>query len=119
MADDSTPLLRILQIGRDTSMRGAGVSLWEALTLSRYRDLRASFGPEDLRPLLDAHRDLLEVWFAYSEDKRTTGGWYLTRSGELGQVADSDSRIRFGSPAEAVAEYVVRELDFWSSRGGR
>jgi len=64
--------------------------------------------------LLKADLGLLEEWLAYSEDKRTTGGWYLLRSGEIGRVGDPDSRKFFECLEQAVADYVVRELDFWA-----
>ena len=34
--------------------------------------------------------------------------------GEIGRVGASESRICFDTLEEAVAQYVVRELDFWS-----
>lgn len=107
-------LLAILRVGHETSTRGTGLSLIEALRQVHYADRRASFGPADLSPLIIAHPELLESWFAYSEDKRTSSGWYLSRSGEIGRVSDSESHARFESLEEAVAEYVVRELDFWA-----
>ena len=118
MTDHKHYLLGILRIGHETSMRGAGLSLLEALRRAQYKDHRASFGPADLRPLLEADGGLLEEWLAYSEDKRTSGGWYLSRSGEIGRVGDPESRKSFESLEEAVAEYVVRELDFWTSLQG-
>jgi hypothetical protein len=117
MTTDTEELLAILRIGHETSMRGAGLSLRDALRRAHYRERRASFGPADLRPLIIAHPELVEVWLAYSEDKRTSGGWYLLRSGEIGQVGDEESHARFESLEEAVAEYVVRELDFWAGLG--
>jgi len=50
----------------------------------------------------------------YSADKRTSGGWYITEGWTIGQVDDPSSVIHIKFDAEAVAEYVVRELDFWS-----
>jgi len=107
-------LLDVLRIGHETSMRGAGLSIREALRRARYGERRPSFGAADLRPLLEAEPGLSEVWFAYSEDKRTSGGWYILRSGEIGRIEDPEGRRQFASPEEAVAEYVVRELDFWA-----
>lgn len=114
MTDHDADLLGILRIGHETSVRGAGLSLGEALRRTRYKDRRACFGPADLRPLLNAHPGLSEEWLAYSEDKRTSGGWYLLRSGEIGRVGDPASRKSLECLEEAVAEYVVRELDFWA-----
>lgn len=113
-----TELLDILQIGHETSMRGAGRSLRDALWRTRYRDRRPSFGAADLRSLLRADPELLEAWFAYSEDKRTKAGWYVLRSGEIGRVGKPKTRQRFDSPEDAVAEYVVRELDYWAGLEG-
>jgi hypothetical protein len=107
-------LLAILRIGHETSMRGAGLSLHDALRQVRYADRRANFGSSDLRLLLLDHPSLTEAWFAYSEDKRTSGGWYLLRSGGIGRLSDPESHEHFESVDEAVAEYVVRELDFWT-----
>jgi hypothetical protein len=107
-------LLAILQIGHDMSTRGSGQSLSEALRETRYADLRANFGPGDLRPLIISRPELAESWCAHSADKRTSGGWYLLRSGEIGRVSDPESSVYFDSPEEAIAEYVVRELDFWA-----
>jgi hypothetical protein len=107
-------LLAILQVGHEASTRGSGLSLIEALRQTRYADLSANLGPADIHPLIIAHPELTESWCAYSEDKRTTGGWYLLRSGEIGRVSDPESSVCFDSLEEAVAEYVVRELDLWS-----
>jgi hypothetical protein len=103
--------LQILRIGHDTSVRGAGISLREAIGRARYEELRPNFGPTDLLPLIRKNSSLANEWAAYSEDKRTSGGWYLTNC-EIGQ-ATSDENLIFLSIEEAVANNVVRELDFW------
>lgn len=108
-------LYDVLRIAQVTSMRGAGLSMREALRQARYRDRRPSFDAVDLRPLLDADPELREAWLAFSEDKRTNGGWYVLRSGEVGRVEDPPSRFQFASLAAAIAEYVVRELDDWAA----
>lgn len=99
-------------------MGRAGLSLSDALRSVQYADLRATFGPADLRSLLAENPELAETWFAYSEDKRTSSGWYLLRSGEIGQLGNPASHARFDSVEEAVGEYVVRELDFWAGLRG-
>ncbi len=106
-------LLAILNIGNDTSMRGEGLSLREALSRVNYPEVRRHFNPQDLLPLIRAQRQFIDQWLMYSADKRTTGGWYVTEVGEVGQVDNPKTRIYFASIEEAVAEYVVRELDYW------
>ena len=107
-------LFRILRIGHDTSMRGEGISLNEAIMCTRYNEHRPSFGVEDVLQLLKANREIIEEWILYSEDKRTDGGWYILRDGEIGRVDDKNSRMRFETIEQAAAEYVVREIDFWA-----
>jgi len=108
-------LLAILRIGHETSMRGAGLSLRDALSLTTYRELRPQFGESDLLEHLKNHPALIEEWLLYSEAKRTSGGWYLRHDGTIGQVSRRGEEIRFPSLHEAVAAYVVRELDFWAN----
>jgi len=104
----------LLRIAHATSMRGAGLSMREALRRARFSERRPSFDAADLRLLLEADPELSEAWFGYSEDKRTNGGWYILRSGEVGRVDDPQARLQFASLVEAVSEYIVRELDFWA-----
>jgi hypothetical protein len=113
MRPEQNDLLAILRVGRDTSARGAGLSLRDALTRCRYRDVRPSFGPPDLAPLLRRHPDLVQDWERYSEDKRTSGGWYLAGK-SIGRVGAPDV-VGFSSEEEAVAEFGIRELDGFSS----
>jgi hypothetical protein len=91
-------LLRILKIGHDASMRGEGISLRDALERADYRNLRPRFDASDLIPIIREHPELIQEWLMYSEDKRTSGGFALENESAAG-----------------VADYVVRELDFWES----
>jgi hypothetical protein len=108
-------LLAILRIGHDTSMRGEGLSLRDALTRTRYRELRQEFQESDLLRHLQADASLVDEWLAYSEDKRTEGGWFLLRTALVGQIRRPAESIQFSSLENAVAAYVIRELDFWAS----
>jgi hypothetical protein len=108
--------MAILKIGHDTSRRAEqGISLREALMRTNYKNLRPSFGPSDLLPIIQDNPSLVEEWIAYSDDKRTDGGWYITEEGQIGKVGESKRLLSFESLHEAVAEYVIRELDFWAS----
>ena len=80
-------------------MRGEGISLRHALERSSYRDHRPDFCAADLIPLIEADPELSTQWAMYSADKRTSGGFALG-----------------GTSPEAVADYVIRELDFWASQ---
>lgn len=114
MTDRSARLDAILGIGHSTSMRGTGISLREALRVTGYAEYRTSFTAADLQPIVAAHPEIIEQWLSYSEDKRTNGGWYIRRNGQIGRVLQPETQREFGSIHEAVAEYVVLELDFWT-----
>lgn len=114
MSAGDQQLLEILKIGKETSLRGSGISVRDALTQTDYRKLRRGFESHDLVSLVIRHPELVGEWIMYSQDKRTKGGWYLLEEREIGQVEKEESRVRFNSIEEAVAEYVVRELDFWA-----
>jgi len=113
-------LLRVLRIGHDTSMRGEGISLRDALARCDYRRIRDQFGPTDLVPLLATDPGLIRQWLAYCEDKRTSGGFWVSEDNcEVGSLESPESNAQFDSIACAVAEFVVRELDYWSAVGDR
>jgi hypothetical protein len=114
MSADDADVLKILRIGHEVSIRGSGISLREALARTRYSELRPRFGFADLIRLVEADPELVPQWIAYSEGKRTIGGWYLLQSCEIGRVNHPESKQHFSTIDEAVAEYVLRELDFWS-----
>ena len=118
MNEKDAQLLAVLRIARDMSRRSAGLSLREALARTRYAELRPRFGPADLLPLIEADATLADEWISYSMDKRTSGGWYITEQGEIGRLDAPQATIRFDSVEEAVAEYVVRELDDWAGLAG-
>jgi hypothetical protein len=113
MSDRDARLISILRIGRDVSPRGDGVSIRDALKRVSYVGYRTTFKANNLLPLIAADPTLVEDWLAYSEDKRTSGGWYILRSGEIGQVSRPASRTTYSTIEEALAEFVVRELDYW------
>jgi hypothetical protein len=114
MDDSERPWIEILGIGREVSIRGSGSALRDALIRTRYREHRSSLQEEKLLPLVTAHPTLVGEWLAYSEDKRTSRGWYLLASGEIGRVGAPESRKQFASIEEAVTAYVIRELDSWA-----
>jgi hypothetical protein len=117
----SDDLERICRIGHDSSVRGQGLSLRQLLADTRYRELRGRVDHGILMQHLVERPELAQHWLMYSEDKRTSGGWYLTTKGsewEVGRL-DAGSRPidqrRYGSSVEACASYILLELDFWAT----
>ena len=100
------PILRIAQ------RLEPGASLHSALQRAGYASSRPSFAAADIRALLLAHPPLVDAWLAYSEAKDTTAGWYVLRDAEIGQLSLPSAQRRFASIEEAVAEFILRELDY-------
>jgi hypothetical protein len=107
-------LVAILRIAHHVSSSAGGLALREAIARTDYAAYRSSFGAQDLQAVLAAHPSLIEEWLAYSEDKRTDAGWYVLRDGEIGQLRNPTAQRSYALIQEAVAQFIVRELDYWA-----
>jgi hypothetical protein len=114
MSEADFRLVAILRIAHYVSKSGDGLALRDAIARSDYGTYRSSFDAQDLQAVLTAHPALIEEWLAYSEDKRTDAGWYVLRDGEIGQLQNPTSQRSYATIEEAVAQFIVRELDFWA-----
>jgi hypothetical protein len=91
-------------------------SLRDLVAETGYRDLRPTLSRQEITDYLTRHPGLVLEWLKYSEDKRTSGGWYLFHPSTgwvVGQLAgpEQERELRFGSGPEACAEFILRELD--------
>ena len=117
MEEKASPdeLIKVLSIAHDTSGRGEGISLREALVRSRYIELRPKLTERYLAGIVRSNPRFVSQWTMYCQDKRTSGGWYLnTKRFEIGRPDDADSILVLKSVEETVASYVLHELDFWA-----
>ncbi len=96
-------------------------SLRDLLRATDYARLRSGLSAADLVTYLADHPDVVGEWLAYSEDKRTVGGWYCLNQdgawivGRLGPRATRVDERRHTSSVEACAEFILLELDFWAA----
>jgi len=120
MALPDSTLLEILGVGHVTSIRSKeGLSLRDALTRVNYSAVRSRIEPDAILKMLRQNSALVDEWVLYSEDKRTSGGWYIqAEQCEIGRIGVPTSVRRFAHLDEAVAEYVLKELDFWAELQG-
>jgi hypothetical protein len=114
MTEADFRLVAILRIAHHVSSGAGGLALRDAIARTDYAAYRSSFGAQDVQAVLAAHPSLIEEWLTYSEDKRTDAGWYVLRDGEIGQLQSPTAQRFYASIQEAVAQFVVRELDFWA-----
>ena len=109
-------LQSVLAIGRATSIRGEGISLSDALSRVNYAEVRPKLRINEIVEELRVNPKLVEDWVLYSEDKRTPAGWYLkSEKLEIGELSNSSSSKTFQTLEEAVAAFLLVELDFWAS----
>ena len=91
--------------------RPSGKSLHQYVTESGYRDNPEALSVAAVEEFLRKNPALVDEWFLLSEDKRTSGGWYVTEEDDrfvVGQIGGA--RIEFLDRITACAEFVVREI---------
>lgn len=91
-------------------------SLRDLIDETGYRYLRPALSRDEVTSYLVRHPKLVLEWLRYSENKRTSGGWYLMHPSSgwvVGRLAgpEQERELRFGSGPEACAEFILRELD--------
>lgn len=67
---------------------------------------------DDIKAVLSTDPQLIDEWQRWSEDKRTSSGWYLESqdgSHVVGSLSRGD-RLEFPDAASACAEFILREL---------
>jgi hypothetical protein len=117
------PVGAALGFPNDVLLRGRGYSIARQLQRIGYRQIRPFLTEALLETRLQARPELIEPWLSYSADKRTSGGWHLTRDGEswvvgqLGKKTQVATTESFAVGARAAAVFVLRELDFWDQVG--
>jgi hypothetical protein len=109
----------VCRLAEDISAGGAGTPLRELLDATGYRLLRPGLTVGVLTEYLTDHPEVVTQWSRYSDDKRTSGGWYFLESGtswsvgRLGPHAARTDDHHYASPPEACANFILQELDFW------
>ncbi len=113
---DNQQLLAILRLGHDILARGDGLSLHETFTRSGYATLIDGISRSKLVRLLREHPEILQQWISYSENKSATAGYRVSSgSFQVRRLESPDADIIiWGSVEEAVAEFILCELTYWS-----
>lgn len=109
------PALRIVLLPRVFASRG-DVSMADLLREAGYFDSPHAVTEAVLRDALQANAASVDDWFLWSENKRTTSGWFLRRVGptthEVASIpARDDLRREFSDPLDACAAFIKREAE--------
>ena len=96
----------------------------EQMEWERHRPLLTA---DALEAYIREHPEVIEAWASFSADKRTSGGYYLLapddaqgwwgrKSWTVGRLLGSGGHEDWAFPGgpKACAEFILRELDFWS-----
>jgi hypothetical protein len=92
--------------------RGEG-SIGDIVRASGYAELRGGFAARELADYLRERPALVEQWVAYSEDKRTSDGWYLRPPWAVGRLTATPPlprEQRYVDLAAACAAFIIAEL---------
>jgi hypothetical protein len=103
---------RICELPIQFKGRGT-VSVIQLVDESGYRAAAGSLTVDAVLTYLREHPHLIEAWLGYSEDKRTSSGWYVTeRSSDNFEIGyhPRGERISIAGRAPACAEFIVREI---------
>ena len=81
---------------------------------SKFQEIYKEITTKDISNYLSIHKDLLDRWEMWSQDKRTTGYWLsITNIYEIGNINPKGETIfkkTFSSAIDACSEYILREL---------
>lgn len=94
------------------------LSAYAILEQSGYLDRHADVTPDLLREILSGDASLVDDWLAFSENKRTTSGWYFRKEaagfrvgffvGDAGNKAGENART---DRVHACAEFIKKEVE--------
>jgi methionyl aminopeptidase len=103
-------IARVCQIARD--IRASGKSAVQLVHESGIRYHLDQFNEQAAAAVLQCEQALIDDWFAYSLDKRTSGGCYVIQEDEQRYVVGTleGERLFFRDATTACACFVVREL---------
>jgi hypothetical protein len=109
---DSGAVERICRL--PVEYRTAGISWRDLVTRSGWPANPEPMLGEQLAEYLRDKPDLVDALFGFSEDKRTSSGWYLQEDGRGGYVVGwypGSTQNRFADRVLACAEFICHELE--------
>jgi hypothetical protein len=110
-------LSRICRIPEELSLPGSKASMYSIVNSIDYKNIRSSIDEETLSLFIHSHIEVVQNWIYYSEDKRTSSGWFFTAIGngwEVGRLmldGNITAKGEYTSAANACAAFILRELD--------
>ena len=93
------------------------VNIYSLLKDTGYFELHDLVSEAAIRDAILRSPECINQWYSFSEDKRSSAGWYFRRDNDSYMVGfiSSNSKaipsIRYADQAEACASYIKREIE--------
>jgi hypothetical protein len=96
------------------------VSIFTLLKATGYFELHDQISEGDIRSALLCCPECVQEWIQYSEDKRSSSGWYLTLNDEglyetayfdIKAVPNTTNRVKYGHAIDACAAFIKHEIE--------
>ncbi len=102
------------------------ISIFSLLEETGYFELHDQISADDIRTALLYCPECVQEWIQYSEDKRSSSGWYLTLNDEglyetayfdIKAVPNTTNRVQYKDAIDACAAFIKHEIE--SIRAGK
>ncbi len=94
------------------------MSMYELLRQTHYFELYDEVSEAGIRETLARHPECVDEWISYSEDKRTSSGWYIKQEngtsykvGCLSPKGDKNIETSYVDRTDACAAFIKHELE--------
>ncbi len=110
-------VFNIISIPSRFYLDGNNHSFHDLLKESGYLEIYKELSENLLSEVLKSNPENFQAWLNWSEDKRTSEGWFLRTDGktfEVGQIngENYENLINFEDKFEACSSFIIKELDF-------
>ena len=93
------------------------MSTYELVRQTGYLEVYDEISEAGIRDTLARYPECADQWISYSEDKRTTSGWYIKQEedaykvGYLSPKGAKEIEIRYANRSDACAAFIKHELE--------
>ena len=91
------------------------VSISSLLKETGYYEHYNSIDASDIRKAIESDIDCIDQWITWSENKRTSSGWYFKRVSEgkciVGHYPNTNELMEYADAQEACATFIKLELE--------
>jgi hypothetical protein len=111
--------MQIVTIPRRFHSLGS-ISIFSLLEETGYFELHDQISEHDIRTALLCCPECVQEWIQYSEDKRSSSGWYLTLNDEglyetayfnVKAVPNTTNRVQYENAIDACAAFIKHEIE--------